>query len=113
MLTENTAEITADRLEQLADLYRQGQVSETVTKTLNKLFGYEAENCRTRLRQLENDLSVFEKQYGMSSDVFYRRFREGRTDDSMDFIEWASVVQMYRRLRQRFALLTGEQGGTA
>lgn len=109
MLGENIAENTACKLEQLAEFYRQGQVGETVTKTLNKLFGYEAENCRTQIRQLENDLSVFEKQYSMSSDVFYRRFQEGQTDDNMDFIEWASVVQMYRRLRQRFALLTGEQ----
>jgi len=109
MSEENIAENTARRLEHLAELYRQGQVSETVTKTLNKLFGYEAENCRTQLRQLESDLSAFEKQHGMSSDVFYRRFQEGQTDDSMDFIEWASVVQMCLRLRRRLVMLTGEQ----
>ncbi len=109
MLGENTAENTARRLEQLAELCRQGQVGETVTKTLNKLFGYEAENCRIQIRQLENDLSVFEKQYGMSSDVFYRRFQEGEAGDNMDFVEWASVVQMHRRLRQRFALVNGGQ----
>jgi hypothetical protein len=113
MLTENSAEITAGRLEHLAELCRQGHVSETVTKTLNKLFGYEAEKCRTQIRQLETDLSVFERQYGMSSDVFYRRFQEGQTGDDMDFIEWASAVQMCRGLRQRLALLTGEQAGTA
>ena len=113
MLRENIAENTARRLEYLADLCRQGQVSKTVTKTMDKLFGYEAENCRARICELENDLSAFEKQYGMSSDLFYRRFQEGQAGDSMDFIEWASLVQMCRRLRERFALLNGECGGEA
>lgn len=113
MFIENSAEITAGRLEHPAELCRQGQISETVTKTLNKLFGYEAEKCRSQIRQLETDLSVFETQYGMSSDIFYRRFQEGQTSDDMDFIEWASVIRMCQRLRQRLALLTEEQEGTA
>ena len=78
-----------------------------------KLFGYEAENCRIQICELEKDLSAFEKQYGMSSDLFYQRFQEGQAGDSMDFIEWASLVQMCQRLRQRIALLNGEHGGEA
>ena len=106
----NTAENTAHRLEQLAELYRQGSVGDTVTKTLNKLFRYEAENCNAQIRELENDLSVFEKQYGMPSDLFYQQFQKGEVGDDMDFIEWASVIQMHQRLRQRLALLTSEPG---
>ena len=44
----------------------------------------------------------------MTSDEFYRRFRAGQTDDRMDFVEWASLVQMAANLRQRLSLLMGE-----
>ncbi len=59
----------------------------------------------TQIRQLRNELSDFEKQYDMSSGVFWQRFQEGNTDDRMDFVEWASLVQMIQGLEKRLALL--------
>jgi hypothetical protein len=52
-----------------------------------------------RLGQLESDLAEFEKQYGLSSAEFYHRFQAGQTDDRMDYVEWASLVQMRDNLR--------------
>ncbi len=108
MIGENTTETMAHRLEQLAKLYKQGQASEMMAKTLDKLFGYEAETCKFQLRQFQNDLSVFENQYGMSSEEFYQRFQQGQTGDDMDFVEWASLIQMFLRLEDRLTLLTME-----
>ncbi len=105
-MIQSTSENTARKLEQLAELYRQGQASEIMQKTLHKLFGYETETCRSQLRQLQNDLSDFEKQYRMPSDIFWQNFQEGKTDDRMDFVEWASLVQMALRLEKRLFLLT-------
>jgi hypothetical protein len=101
MIIENTSENIAFKPEQLAEIYRQGQASEMMVRTLNKLFGYETETCKSQLRQLRNDLSDFEKQYGMPSDIFWQNFQEGKTDDRMDFVEWVSLVQMTQRLEQR------------
>ncbi len=106
MIIENTSENIAFKLEQLASLYRSGQVSEMMVRTLNKLFGYETETCEAQLRQLRNDLSDFEKQYEMTSEIFWQSFQEGKTDDRMDFVEWASLVQMTQRLEKRLLLLT-------
>jgi hypothetical protein len=100
------AEVTAQRLQALAELYRLGQVSDVMDRTLEKLLAYEAELCQTQLSQLETDLAAFEQQYQLSSDEFYRRFQAGQTDDSMDFVEWASLVQMANNLKQRLKLLT-------
>ena len=75
---------------------------------LNKLLAHEASVCRAQLGQLQNDLAEFEEQYGLSSDEFYRRFQAGQTDDRMDHVEWASLVQMQENLQQRLRLLTGE-----
>lgn len=48
----------------------------------------------TDLEQLRSDLAEFERRYQLSSTEFYRRYRTGQTDDRMDYVEWASLVQM-------------------
>lgn len=110
MIEEHASESKiAQKLELLAELYRQGQASEMATRTLNKLLAYEAETCRKQLQQLKADLSVFEQRYKISSAQFYKRFQQGQTEDSMDFVEWASIVQMARRLENRLELLSAEE----
>jgi hypothetical protein len=98
----------AQRLAALAQLYQQGQPSALVERTLDKLLAYEAEICRAQLAQLQADLAEFEQRYGMPSDEFYRRFQAGQTDDRMDYVEWASLVQMADNAQKRLRLLTGE-----
>ncbi len=98
----------AQRLRALAELYQQGQTSEFMDRTLDKLLAHEAVTCREQLSQLQADLVEFEQQYSLSSTEFYRRFQAGQTDDRMDYVEWASLVQMADNLKQRLGLLTGE-----
>ena len=43
----------------------------------------------------------------MASDDFYRRYQSGQTDDRMDFVEWAALVQMASNLRRRLRVFTG------
>lgn len=98
----------AQRLRTLAQLYQQGQASELMDRTLDKLLAHEAKLCREQLGQLQSDLAEFEQRYGFSSDEFYRRFQAGQTDDRMDYVEWASLVQMRDNLQQRLCILSGE-----
>lgn len=105
MIVETTPENIATKLEQLAEFYRHGFASDIMLKTLHKLFQYETDRCQSQLRQLHTDLSNFEKQYGMSSTIFFQRFEAGKTDDRMDFVEWASLVQMASRLENQIKLL--------
>jgi len=101
----------AQRLRTLAQLYQQGQTSDLMERTLDKLLVYEADVCRAQLNQLQRDLTELEQRYGLSSIEFYRRFQAGQTDDRMDYVEWASLVQMGRNLRERLRLFTGEVQG--
>lgn len=94
------------RLLRLAHLFETGQASPLMEQTLNKLFAHETEHSRLQLSELEADLGVFERQYGMTSPEFYRRYQAGQTDDRMDFVEWASLVQMAANLRRRLEALT-------
>lgn len=69
---------------------------------------FEIDLCRTQLTQLQTDMAQFEQQYELSSAEFYRRFQAGESDDRLDYVEWASLVQMVQNLQERLRLLTGE-----
>ena len=103
--------MTAKRLHALAELYTQGQVSELMDHTLEKLLRHEAEQCQDQLRQLQADLAQFEQQYQLSSTEFYRQYQAGQTSDDMNYVEWASLVQMAHNLEKRLRLLTDETSG--
>jgi hypothetical protein len=105
-VTDMSAQATAKRLHTLADLIEQGQASETTSRALDKLLAYEKEVAHSQLAELRSDLGRFEREYGMSSDEFFRRFQSGQTDDRMDYVEWASLIQMALNLERRLELLT-------
>ena len=103
--------LTAKRLHALAELYEQGQASDLMDRTLDKLLSHEAEECQALLSQLQADLAEFEQKYQLSSAEFYRQFQAGQTSDEMDYVEWASLIQMAENLAKRLRLLTGDASG--
>jgi predicted restriction endonuclease len=109
MMKANT--LTAERLHALAELYQQGQTSDLMDRTLEKLLRHEAEQCQAQLQQLQADLVEFEQRYHLSSSEFYRQFQAGQTSDAMDYVEWASLIQMADNLTKRLRLLGGEASG--
>lgn len=102
---------TAQRLAALARLYEQGQTSPLMDRTLDKLLAHEAEQAKAQLKILEADLAEYEQRYAMTSSEFLTRYQAGQTDDRMDYVEWASLVQMRDNLLQRLHLLVGDNGG--
>jgi predicted Zn-dependent protease len=106
-----THTVTAERLHALAKLYEQGPVSDLMDRTVEKLLRHEADECQAQLRQLQADLAEFEQKYQRSSTEFYQQFQAGQTGDAMDYVEWASLVQMTDNLTKRLRLLSGEASG--
>lgn len=102
------ANTMAQRLQKLASLYRKGYTSPLMERTINKLLAYEAETCREQLHQVQNDLAEFEQQYALTSADFYQRYQTGQTDDRMDYVEWASLIQIAANLEERLRMLTEE-----
>lgn len=99
----------AEQLARLVRLEQAGQASPLVARTVDKLLAHEIAESRIQLTQLQSDLAELEAQYAMSSVDFYKRYRSGQTDDRMDFVEWAALVQMTENLQKRLALLMGER----
>ena len=98
----------AERLLRLAELYQTGQASPLMTITIDKLFAHETAESRAQLEELQEDLSTLEALYQMSSEEFYRRYQAGQLDDRMDFVEWASLVQMAANLQERLRLFSNK-----
>ena len=92
---------TVGRLEGLLRLYHTGYQSTVVDKTMEKLVLLEVTRSQNELTQLRDRLEAFEGQYNMTSDDFYRRFREGKLGDALDFVEWSVFWDMHESTQER------------
>jgi len=46
-------------------------------------------------------LEAFEKQFGMSTAEFERRFKPGNLEETLDFIEWQGEIKTLRLLEEK------------
>ena len=46
------------------------------------------------IHNIEIDLREFERRYRLSSDDFYRQFKNGEMEDSEDFLLWSGIFEM-------------------
>lgn len=65
----------------------------------------------TALSRESTTLAEFEQKYQRSSTEFYQQFQAGQMGDAMDYVEWASLIQMTDNLTKRLRLLRGEASG--
>ncbi len=49
---------------------------------------------------LVQSLVAYEQRYRMSSAQFFAKYKEGKLEDSADFVEWAGNYQQYLGLLQ-------------
>jgi hypothetical protein len=93
---------TSRKLDVLADVYTDKAQLDSI---LDKLLDATLSQYRLRLKQYEQDLGAFEKQYGMESAVFYERFEAGELGDAMDFFEWAGLYELEQDLTAKIRRL--------
>lgn len=80
-----------------------------ISQSISKMLDYKIAKCEEKIQQLCKELKSFERTYRMKSSVFFKKFSEGKIGDDMDFIEWASIYQMYQRLLEKKDELKGEK----
>ncbi len=73
--------------------------------TLDKLLAREKTRLLELKTRLESQCQQFEVAHGQSSASFYARYQTGEMGDEMDFIEWATTLDMLKNLNQKLALL--------
>ena len=92
---------TISKLKSFEALFRQGYKSQVVDQTLNKLMGLELAKARCELNEIEEKISKLETKYNMQSDDFAKKSHAGSIDDSADFIEWISFIDMQLAILDR------------
>lgn len=88
-----------------------GQVTiQTETPTLLKpllraAIQNETKALQQGIRRTRERLTVFERQYSMTSDEFERRFEAGEIQETLDLIDWLMEVQALRLLNEQHQAL--------
>jgi hypothetical protein len=49
--------------------------------------------------QLVRDLTLLEQKHGLSSTEFLQRYQRGEMGDDMEFVRWATKVEMYEEMK--------------
>lgn len=62
----------------------------------NEIYDVEHGIKKTRVK-----LKAFEKQFGMTSAEFERRFKPGDLEETLDFIEWMGEIKTLRLLEEK------------
>jgi hypothetical protein len=87
---------TKEQLDFLLELAKAGAADGRMELTLKKLIEHYIQECERNMVELSQDLTDFEKKYGMDSEYFYDEFENGKLGDAMDFFEWASLYDIFR-----------------
>jgi hypothetical protein len=61
----------------------------------------EARALSQGIKRTRERLVAFEKQYGMTSDEFERRYVAAEIAESLEFIEWLGEIKMLRVLNEQ------------
>jgi hypothetical protein len=61
------------------------------------------------LHNLENRMQVFEKEYNLISEDFYRLARSGRLEQSKDFIKWLGYYELWLSRKELYQRLLAER----
>ncbi len=96
---------TISKLKSFEALFRQGYKSQVIDQTLDKLVGLELAKAKRELNEIEARISDFEIKYNMQSQDFARKFHAGSVDDSADFMEWISFIDMQTVILDRIQSL--------
>ncbi len=96
---------TLTKLKQFEHLFQHGHKSVLVKETLNKLAEIELFEFKKNLLEIQKKISLFEKQYNMTSETFSEKFDSGELGDSADFTEWFAYADMRDELLKKIKIL--------
>lgn len=72
---------------------------------LDKLLSRERDRLLETRTRLQAQVEAFEQTYDLKSGEFAKQFAMGQLGDEIDFIEWASTLEMIANLDHRLSLL--------
>lgn len=73
--------------------------------TISKLYTREVKRINQLIIRLEIQLSEFENQYSMTSEMFKQKYEFENLGDDIDFVEWSSTLDMLENAKKRQNIL--------
>ncbi|EDN70339.1 hypothetical protein BGP_5822 [Beggiatoa sp. PS] len=80
-------------------------VDPVLDMSINKLLARESTRMNELKTRLLKQVTMFEQTYSMVSNEFYTRYEKREMGDDMDFVEWASTVEMLTNVDNRLKIL--------
>ena len=93
--------ITEKRFNKFLRLY-QGNFN----RFINEFIDFRIKELKKGIRNIELDFAKYEKEYGISTVEFYRKFSTGKYDDeNNDFLIWSGEYEAYNDFRSELKQL--------
>lgn len=92
------------RLEQYLAFENQ-PLDPIIDRTVTKLLLRESARIEALQNRLSEQIREFEQQYHLPSGEFCPQYERGELGDEMDFIEWASTLEMLANVKKRLTIL--------
>jgi len=67
---------------------------------------YHKKNIQREIASIQADLSAYEDKYNMTSDIFYKKFEQGKLEDTKDFILWSGIYELLLESRNKLEELS-------
>ncbi|MEW5718176.1 MAG: hypothetical protein AB1817_06100 [Chloroflexota bacterium] len=102
-----SATVTFQDLTRLEQLYTAGFHDTFLDNALRKIIARQIARDEADLQRITESLTQFERQYGLATDEFFRRFQAGQMRDTADMLEWNALYKMRQRIMARLQILRG------
>ncbi|MGI9860895.1 hypothetical protein SDD30_05835 [Moorella naiadis] len=99
---------TVERLKRLEELVQVFGSDRLVDTTINKLMKAKKQELVKRLNNIKVEIKKLEQTYQIDSGVFKDKYNAGLLGDDVDYIKWASLIDMEERLRKQMRYLEGD-----
>ena len=94
-------------IQNIEKIFERGLQDEYLSRAIGKIVEHTKETTSSNIHLLRNDLSQFERKYGIPSEEFFNQFEKGELGDDGDYFEWSAIFQMYKRATERLKMLEG------
>ncbi|GAB4424935.1 MAG: hypothetical protein Fur0044_22990 [Anaerolineae bacterium] len=78
-------------------------VDPVLDTTIDKLLAREQARIVELKTRLQEQCALFEQNYTLSSEDFYKQYQAGQMGDETDYVEWAATIEMLANLDKRLA----------
>jgi len=80
-------------------------IDPVVELAIEKLLQREASRMDQLKQRLLRQKTEFEEKYGLNTEEFCMRYKNGTMGDDMDYVEWSATVDMLTDIEKRLSLL--------